>query len=69
MFSIEFDRVIPHEISAKNNSSVFYFSIDTKDSFDVPAVIVFFFFLRIFWLFCLPQSIGRISPDEEIATD
>ena len=69
VFSIEFDRVIPHEISAKNNSSVFHFSIDTKDSFDVPAVIVFFFFLRIFWLFCLPQSIGRISPDEEIATD
>ena len=69
VFSVEFDRVIPHEIFAKNNSSVFLFSIDIKDSFDVPAVMVFSFFLQLFGLFCLPQSIGRISPNEEIATD
>ena len=69
MLSIEIDRVIHHETIAKNNSFVFNFRIDSKDNFTEPAVIIFSFFLRALGLFCLPQSIGRISPNEEIATD
>ena len=71
MLSIEIDRVIPHETIAKTihsySSSVLIQKIISLNA--EPAVIIFSFFLRAFGLFCLPQSIGRISPNEEIATD
>lgn len=68
MFRIEFDRIIPYEIIAKNFNFISIWLLNEKQFYFKP-VIIFYFSLQLCALFCLAQSIGRISPNEEIATD